>query len=245
MITPAYLISDVHLTLRDGKEERERRRRLALLLDEIRATGGTLIIVGDFFDFWFEYKHVIPRRYFDVLAQLAALRQAGVEIHFVLGNHDYWTRNFLSDILDIKIYRNGADMVVDGLHVRFTHGDGLLPSDRGYRWLRRMLRSAIVVTAFRWLHPDIGIYLAQKASRLSRKYNPPKERTDEIISELSGFLKTCWDQGLDAVIMGHYHLSKLIQFDNGKIYFCLGDGINHFTYGKIADRQITLEHWPD
>jgi UDP-2,3-diacylglucosamine hydrolase len=245
MTTPAYFISDVHLTLNNGDWEQARRKRLFAFFDMVAQSGGSLFILGDFFDFWFEYKRVIPKDYFDILTQLQRLRKAGVEIHFVLGNHDYWTDKFLNDTLGIHIYPEDTEVTINGRRFYLTHGDGLLAEDRGYRIMRKILRSPLVTFLYRWFHPDLGIALAQSASRLSRKYNPPVAQEEQRFQELTGFARAHWNAGCDVVVIGHYHLNRLNTEPGGKSILCLGDWISHYTYGKFADGNLTLEPWPN
>ena len=243
MTTPAYFISDVHLTLIDGEDEREKRRNLFSFFDMVRRSGGTLFIVGDFFDFWFEYRHVIPRRYLDVLHQLQQLRGAQIDIHFILGNHDYWTNGLLNGPLDIHVHQSAAEVVFDGLRIHLTHGDGLLAKDSGYRLMRKVLRSPVLIFFYRLLHPDLGISLAQAASRYSRKRNHGKRDEDAIFNELSHYAHSRWDEGFDLVVMGHYHLHRLHTSEDGKSILCLGDWISQNSYGKYFEGQISLESW--
>ncbi|UCH10397.1 MAG: UDP-2,3-diacylglucosamine diphosphatase [Fidelibacterota bacterium] len=244
MTAPAYFISDVHLSLNDGDQEQERRQHLYRFFDMVRHTGGTLFLVGDFFDFWFEYNHVIPKRYFDVISHLYQLHNSGVEIHFILGNHDYWTNDFLNGPMGMHVYPAEAVVDIDGQRIHLTHGDGLLARDTGYRLMRKILRSRITVFLFRWLHPDLGITLAQSASRISRKYNPPEGFDETRIEELSRYAAARWDEGCDMVVMGHYHLNRLHTTNEGKSFLLLGDWIYHYTYGKLEQGRLTLETWP-
>ncbi len=244
MTTPAYLISDVHLTLHDNKAERQRRQRLFRFFDMVRDTGGSLFIVGDLFDFWFEYRRVILKGYFDVISQLYLLRHAGIDIYFILGNHDYWTNDFFGDYLGFKVYPESADVEIDGRKVHLTHGDGLLPADRGYRLLRRLLRNRLTIFLYRWFHPDLGVALAQSASRLSRKYNPDEGRENYYFNGLLGYAEQKWTEGSDIVVMGHYHVNRLHTSPEGKSFLCLGDWIHHFTYGRISEGQLEHLEWP-
>jgi len=244
MTTPAYFIADIHLTLNDGEQEREKRQYLFQFLDMVQQSGGTLFIVGDFFDFWFEYRHVIPRRYFDVISHLHQLRAAGVDIHFIPGNHDYWTNDFLSSSLGMHVYHAEAEVEIDGRRVHLTHGDGLLAKDTGYRLMRKILRSRTIVFLYRWLHPDLGIALAQSASRLSRKYSQTNDQQQATFAELTRYARDRWADGCDVVVMGHYHLNRLHINPDGKALLCLGDWISQYTYGKLHQGRLTLESWP-
>jgi len=243
MTTPAYFLSDAHLTLNDNDKELERRRHLFHFFDMIKQSGGTLFIVGDFFDFWFEYKQVIPKDYFTVLSNLYDLKTAGIEIHFILGNHDYWTNDFLDDSLGIHVHRSAAEVTIDGQRIHLTHGDGLLAHDSGYRLMRRILRSRAVIFLFRWLHPDLGINLAQSASHASRKNNQPDDQGEANFEELLHYAQDRWAEGCDMVVMGHYHLHQLHTNSDGKSFLCLGDWISHSSYGKLNRGRLTLESW--
>ncbi len=244
MTTPAYFLSDAHLTLNGNDKELERRRHLFQFFEMIKQSGGTLFIVGDFFDFWFEYRHVIPKDYFTVLSSLHDLKTAGIEIHFILGNHDYWTNDFLHDPLGIHVHKSTAEVEIDGQRIHLTHGDGLLEQDTGYRLMRKFLRSRVVVLLYRWLHPDLGITMAQSASRLSRKTNPPDNQGEAKFEELIHYAQDRWAEGCDVVVMGHYHLHQLHTNSDGKSFLCLGDWISNYSYGKLSQGRLTLESWP-
>jgi UDP-2,3-diacylglucosamine hydrolase len=136
MKLPLYFISDVHLNLNDSANEVEKRERLIEFVLYVSKTGGTLFIVGDLFDFWFEYKYVMPKAYFDVLTALNDAKSNGVDLHFIPGNHDCWGREFLDETLFKKVYPEGATLDIKGKRFLICHGDGLLSWDRGYRVLR-------------------------------------------------------------------------------------------------------------
>ena len=243
MTTPAYLISDVHLTLQDNQEEQNRRKLLFQFINMVQVTGGTLYIVGDLFDFWFEYRQVVAKGYLDVISQLYMLRNSGVEIHFILGNHDYWADDFFAKYLGFHVYQEAADVEIGGRRVHLTHGDGLLPSDRGYRLLRLVLRNRLTIFLYRWFHPDLGIALAQYASRLSRKYNPDDGREDYKFNGLMGYVQEQWAAGADIVVMGHYHVNRWQTNTEGKSFLCLGGWINHYTYARTLYGQVALVKW--
>ena len=253
MTAPAYFISDVHLAIDYDEKEKRRRQRLFRLFDHVAESGGELYIIGDFFDFWFEYRHTSPHYYFDVLAQLQKLVDSGVTVHYILGNHDYWTRDFLTDTIGIKIYKSALRIEINGKSFLLTHGDGTLKGEKGYRLMRKVIRSRLFVFLFRWLHPDLGIAFARSFSHTSRNnHKRSKAAEDSMHSQLLQFAEGEWAAGTDAVVVGHYHLNRLhTAGDSGpagpnenKQLLCLGDWISHFTYGKIVDGGLTLETWP-
>ncbi len=241
MSTTSFFISDVHLTLNKGDWELSRRDRLYRFFELVKTEKGQLFIIGDFFDFWFEYKHVVAKNYLDVLFELRQLQRAGIKIHFVLGNHDWWARDLLSTDMGIQIYSKDTIFDIDGQQVYLTHGDGLIKKDSGYRLMKRIIRHPILVFLYRWLHPDIGIATAQSVAQISRKYNSGRY-SDKYFVELTEFARTKWAEGNKLVVMGHYHLSRLI-VDDGNTFACLGDWISQFTYGKLQQTNFTLEHW--
>lgn len=241
MSSTSFFISDVHLTLDRGEWEQSRRQRLFRFFEQVREEKAQLFIIGDFFDFWFEYKHVVAKDYLDVLFELHQLHKDGIEIHFVLGNHDWWTRDLLSADLGLQVYPDDTVIQIDGRQVYLTHGDGLLKQDGGYRLLKRIIRHPVFVFLYRWLHPDIGIASAQSASQISRKYNTGGYG-DKYFDELTGFARAKWSEGNQLVVMGHYHLNQMIT-ENGNTFACLGDWISQFTYGKLQEGHFTLEHW--
>jgi len=165
MKLPLYFISDVHLNLNSSANEVEKRERLIEFVRYVSKTGGTLFIVGDLFDFWFEYKHVMPKAYFDILTALNDAKLNGVDLHFIPGNHDCWGREFLDETLFNKVYPEGVTLDIKGKRFLISHGDGLLSWDRGYRVLRSVLRNRVFVFLYRWLHPDIGYAIAKNFSR--------------------------------------------------------------------------------
>ena len=253
MTAPTYFLSDVHLAIGYDDGEKRRRQRLFRLFDHVAESGGVLYILGDFFDFWFEYRHTSPQYYFDVLAQLQKLVDAGVTVHYILGNHDFWTRDFLTATIGIKVYKSALRVEIDGRQFLLTHGDGTLSGEKGYRLMRRVIRSRLFIFLFRWLHPDLGIAFAKSFSHNSRgNYKHSEAGAESMHNELLQFAQGEWDRGTDAIVMGHYHLNRLHTVaetgaggpDRGRQLLCLGDWISHFTYGKIVAGRLTLETWP-
>ena len=169
MKLPLYFISDVHLSMNGSASEAEKRRHLSKFIGHVAETSGTLFIVGDLFDFWFEYKHVIPKAYFDILTVLNEAKLNGVDLHFVPGNHDFWMREFLDKTLFKEVHSDGVTTEIAGKRFLISHGDGLLSWDRGYRILRSVLRNRLFIFLYRWLHPDLGYAIAKHFSRTSSR----------------------------------------------------------------------------
>src|SRR5262245_8346461 len=150
----AYFISDAHLGVESKAREAARETRLIPFLNSLPGRARSLYILGDLFDFWFEYGTAIPRRHFDLLATLRELRRADVEITCLAGNHDFWLGPFLRDELDLKVHDGALTVVEQGRRIWLHHGDGLLGGDLGYRVLKRVLRHPASIALYRWIHPD-------------------------------------------------------------------------------------------
>ena len=242
MKLPLYFISDIHLNLNDSANEVEKRGRLIEFVQYVSKTGGTLFIVGDLFDFWFEYKHVMPKAYFDILTALNDAKLNGVDLHFIPGNHDCWGREFLDETLFNKVYPEGATLDIKGKRFLICHGDGLLSWDRGYRVLRSVLRNRVFVFLFRWLHPDIGYAIAKNFSRNDDYDHYSTEQKEKIVKELIQYSEEQCKNDIDYVIIGHYHQHKDIRLENGQ-FLILGDWIKYHSYGFFDGESLSLKSW--
>ena len=242
MKIPLYFISDVHLSLVGSSGEQIKRKKLKQFVHHIIEKNGTLVIVGDFFDFWFEYKHVIPKAYFDILAILNEAKLKGVKIHFIPGNHDFWIKGFLKDTFFDKVHPNGIEIEISGKHFLINHGDGILSWDRGYRLLRNILRNRIFISIYSWIHPDLGYTIAKMFSRNGDYNHHTYEYKQKVLEELKNYSNKAINNGIDYVIMGHYHQLKDITLEKGKLLI-LGDWIKHYSYGYFDGKELTLKLW--
>jgi UDP-2,3-diacylglucosamine hydrolase len=238
---PVYFLSDAHLGAEPKAREAARQKRLHTFLASLEARASTVYIVGDLFDFWFEYRTAIPRALFETLAALRRLRESGVELVYLNGNHDFWLGPFLSEEIGARTH-NGP-LAVEHQHRRIWmhHGDGLVGGDLGYRMLRRVIRHPASIALYRWLHPDLGIPLAHRVSHLSRDAKgerplEPQRLWDEIA--LPRFA-----EGFDAVVIGHFH-HVYERREDQRAFFVLGDWMTRFTYLKLEDGTFTLDAWP-
>lgn len=232
-----FFISDVHLGAHAANTD-IREKELMALLDCVEQEGDGLFIVGDLFDFWFEYQYVIPKHHFDLLCRLKQLIERGIEIHYLVGNHDFWLGSFFKETLGIQLHLDTYATTLNGKQVYLTHGDGIAKNDRGYRILKRILRNPFNIKLFNLLHPDIGFKLAGQSSHISRTYRDVPDHDSDYIE----FAKQRFKEGHDVVVIGHTHRPIRIE-ENGSVYINTGDWITHFTYGKMTGNQITLEHW--
>lgn len=235
-----FFFSDVHLGLQSAPEERQKEHFVLEFLTHVQQHGEQLFIMGDLFDYWFEYKTVIPRGYHHVLSKLGQLVESGVKVHYVAGNHDFWLKDFFPDDLGIPVYKDPFAMTLRGKRFYFHHGDGLALNDTGYRILKRILRSPISIFLYSLVHPDWTAPLARGSSKTSRQYTGHKDygETDGMRQFAEGKLQ----EGFDAVVMGHRHVPLEHHAGNG-VYINLGDWITHRTYAEFDGTTLALKHW--
>jgi UDP-2,3-diacylglucosamine hydrolase len=239
---PIYFISDLHL---DAVFHRDNPNHAIVdsFFEYLKETAGTLYILGDYFDFWFEYKHVVPARSLYGLHRLMALREHHVDIHYITGNHDGWAKHFFQTELRIPVYH--APVVIDcpPHRVMLIHGDGLRSGESGYRWMRWFIRHPMNQWLFRWFHPDLGIPLARWFSRQSKEHGPEwfDESTDP---EMNRFYKQCFHQQIDIIMMGHNHRPSFRAI-NDKTVIVLGDWLRHFSYAVYDGQTIRLAYWKE
>ena len=242
MDLPIYFISDIHLMLKRTKSEAKREEILFSFFDHVRKTGGTLIINGDLFDFYFEYKYVIPKVYSNFYYQILKLRESGVKVHYVLGNHDYWVMDFINDTLFDEVYDDDVKIKIGGKTFYITHGDGFLSWDKSYRALKSLIRSRLFIWFYRSLHPSIGYSFANWVSKKGEHYAHSDEYNKKILNEMRIQAKPYLDNGCDYFISGHYHQAKELDMKNGKLLI-LGDWLNFFSYAKFDGNDLKLCFW--
>ena len=216
----------------NNHKEYDRRVKLFKVFDKIKKiNNSTLIIGGDFFDYWFEYKHVIPSGYDNLIDALKDLTQSGIKIHYVAGNHDYWDFGFISSKIE-KFHKQDFNFNVNNQEILLTHGDGLLKNDVGYRFMKKILRHKIFMSTFRMLPPKLGYRIGQKVSKTSEEYNHFNDYADQIKKEILEYARLEWSKGKDVVLVGHYHQKQIIEEDS-KILIFLGDWLQHYTVTRF------------
>jgi UDP-2,3-diacylglucosamine hydrolase len=235
-------LSDAHLGALPREAEASRERRLTSFLASLPGRASSLYIVGDLFDFWYEYRTAIPRRLFGTLSALQRVREAGIEITYLNGNHDFWLGTFMAEELGIRTVDGAVTVEQQGRRLWVHHGDGLIGGDLGYKFLRGVLRSPAAIGAYGWLHPDLGIPLAHAVSEMSRRSRgEPPLRPEKIWNEIA---EPRFKEGYDGVIIGHFH-HAYEQRENGRELFILGDWIERFTYLELQDGKLALATWPE
>jgi len=235
-----YFIADAHLGAKNLDDNHRREQIILEFLNHIKRDNSTLFIVGDLFDFWFEYNKVIPKEHFKVICKLYELKSENMEIFHVAGNHDFWIGNFLKNSLEIEHFENSVEVDISGKKFFIAHGDGLKQKDKGYRFLKKILRNKINIKLYKSLHPDFGIPFAKKVSRTSRKYTTNKKYGSD--DEYFDFAKKKFSSGFDNVILAHTH-RPVIEKIESKTFINLGDWINSFTYGYFDGKKLELKKW--
>jgi UDP-2,3-diacylglucosamine hydrolase len=208
-------------------------------LTHVLREGAELFIVGDLFDYWFEYKSVIPKGYSRLFGALAAINDAGIPTTYLAGNHDFWLKSYLSEEFGIQIHQNEVTREFNGKKFYIHHGDGLYKQDVGYRLLKRVLRSKMNIRLFSILHPDFTGRIARWSSKTSRNHtgNVNFEGNDMV-----EFAEEKIRHGFDFVLMGHNHRPLFHAYQRGA-YINLGNWIDAYTYAVFDGKKLSLEVW--
>jgi len=235
-----FFVSDIHLPLSRSGNEAE--TPFIDFLDHLESRAGSLYILGDLFDFWFEWHRVIPACYFQVLCRLRALRASGTRIVMVAGNHDFALGPFLKDEIGIECHEDELSFEAGGKRFFCAHGDGWNKADRGYRILKRILRLPLNQALFRNLvSADLGLWLAEKVSRAGRRHQKPRsqEWQDEVFSKALGKFAS----GYDCVLFGHLHSAER-RSSGDCVYINCGSWLERPSYAVFDGQDLLLHSWP-
>lgn len=241
-----YFASDFHLGSDAKFTSRERERQLVQWLDQIKEDAEALYLVGDVFDFWFEYSTVVPKGYVRLLGKLAELRDDGLPIYFFIGNHDMWMFKYFEEEMGIPIYRKPIIREIHGKTFFIGHGDGLGPGDHGYKMIKKIFANPVCQWLFARLHPNFGIKLANFWSNKSREANKHEnqflgEDKEWLIAYCNRKLETL---DIDYFVFGHRHLPIDHLLKNGKTrYVNLGDWLNFYSYAVYDGEELRLEYY--
>ena len=238
-----FFLSDFHLGAPNAESSMQRERIIIRFLESIRNEAHTIFLVGDMFDFWYEYRKVVPRGFVRLLGKMAELTDAGIQIHFFVGNHDMWMKNYFQEELNIPVYFEPTEFVVNDLKFLVGHGDGLGPGDHGYKRLKKIFRNPVCQWLFGILPPAIGMGIANYASRRSRASTG---QTEEVfLGEEKEWLliysrEASLTKNFDFFVFGHRHLPIDYRLDNGSRYINLGDWISYFTYACFNGDEMEV-----
>lgn len=237
LASPCYLVSDAHI----GVAPRDVERRFVRFLRGLPGRAASLVINGDLFDFWFEWKSVIPRASFRALAALSDLSDSGLPIVWVAGNHDCWGGDILRDDVGVEYHAGPWTGDIAGWRTRIEHGDGLRArEDRGYRIIRPVMRNRLAIRAFRALHPDWASRLAHGSSDASREYRARDEGRGLRAIAMSELER---EKSLDLLVFGHSHVPALERAPDSGVFANAGSWLDAPTYLRITTEEIELLEW--
>ncbi len=240
-----YFTSDHHFGLPGKISSREREALFVKWLDDISHDAHAVFILGDMFDFWYEYKLAIPKGFTRVLGKLAELTDQGIQIYFFVGNHDMWMRDYFIRELNIPIFFDPEIFIIDNQKFLLGHGDGLGPGDKTYKMLKKLFRNPLAQWSYRWLHPDIGLkvakYLSQKNKLISGEYDKASKGKDREWLYLYAVKFLEKQPDIKYFIFGHRHLPLQIPLNDNSTYFNTGDWLHHFTYIVYENGEVELK----
>ncbi len=241
-----YFLSDFHLGAPDYASSLEREKRVVRFLDEIKKDAAVIFILGDLFDFWFEYKKVVPKGFVRILGKLAELTDSGITIHFFVGNHDMWMNGYFEKELNIQVYYEPQEFEFNGKKFLIGHGDGLGPGDHRYKFMKKVFRNQFSQKLFGMLHPSTGIGIADYFSRKSRAAAGKKD--EQFLGEEKEWLivfakEMLQRQHIDFFIFGHRHLPIVHKLDDKSVYINLGDWIKYNSYAIFEDGAVDLKYY--
>lgn len=238
-----YFASDQHFGAPTTQESFPREQKFVRWLDTVKQDAEAIFLLGDLFDFWFEYKMVVPKGFVRVLGKLAEIRDSGIPIYFFVGNHDLWMNDYFEKELNIPVYHDNKTFTFAKKTFLIGHGDGKGPGDKGYKRMKKVFTNSFSKALFRWLHPDLGVKLAQYLSVKNKLISGDAdvkflgEDNEWLVQYAKRKLETTH---YDYLIFGHRHLPMVIKVGENSDYINLGDWIGYFTYGVFDGEKFEL-----
>ena len=238
-----YFASDLHLGAPTATASATREKKFVAWLDEIKKDAEAIFLLGDLFDFWFEYKTVVPKGFVRTLGKLAEIRDSGIPVYFFVGNHDLWMNDYFEKELNIPVHHEPQVFNINNKVFLIGHGDGLGPADKGYKRMKKVFTFPLFKWMFRWLHPDLGVKLGQYMS-IKNKMISGDEDANYLGDEKEWLVQYCKrklsETHYDYFVFGHRHLPLEIKLQENSTYINLGDWIQYFTYGEM-DKNFVLK----
>jgi UDP-2,3-diacylglucosamine hydrolase len=243
-----YFLSDFHLGAPNAGASLVREKKVIQFLNTIQPTAAAIFIVGDLFDFWYEYRKVVPKGYVRILGKLAELTDAGIPVHFFVGNHDMWMKDYFQTELNIPVYFEPQEFEFNRKKFLIGHGDGLGPGDNGYKMLKKIFRNPVCQWLFGILPPYMGMGLANYMSRRSRAQTGATEET--FLGEEKEWLiihckEVLQQKFYDFFVFGHRHLPINFRLTEKSRYINLGDWIRYFSYAAFDGSETELNYYKD
>lgn len=245
--TKIYFASDFHLGVPTYEKSLAREKLIVRWLDEVSADAKAIYLVGDIFDFWFEYKHAIPKGFVRLQGKIAELTDNGLPIHFFTGNHDMWMFDYTEKELGIIMHRAPIFIEEQGKKIMIGHGDGLGPGDKGYKLIKKIFANRFFQWCFARLHPNLGIGIANYFSKSSRIATG--ETDQQFLGEENEWLavyakEQLKEKVIDYFVFGHRHLPIALPVGEKSKYINLGEWINYSTYAVLSDGEMKLREFP-
>ena len=241
-----YFISDAHLGSRLVEDPKKHEKKLVDWLEKVKADATAIYLLGDMFDFWFEYKTVVPKGYVRFLGKLAELIDAGIDIHFFTGNHDIWTFGYLEREVGLIVHRTAQTLKIGTKHFYLAHGDGLYTEDKGFKIIRSVFHSSLAQKLFGLLPPRLGQefgFAWSKKNREKIRHIENKflgEENENLVVFAKQYVETHND--IDFLVFGHRHIALDLQINNNKRVVILGDFVSIFSYGVFDGENFWLEY---
>ena len=240
-----YFASDLHLGVPNREKSLVREKLFVQWLDKIKSDAEAIYLVGDIFDFWFEYKKAVPKGYVRLLGKLAEISDSGIPVHIFTGNHDMWFFDYLEDEINAHIYREPIEISLKGKRFFIGHGDGLGPGDNGYKLIKKIFKNKLCQWLFERIHPNLGISIAQYWSKKSRIANGEKDESYHGEKEwLTQFCKEKMKTiEVDYFIFGHRHLPLEVDLGSNTTYINLGEWVNYNSYAVFDGKKLELKRY--
>lgn len=241
-----YFASDQHLGAPTHEASFPREKKFVAWLDEIKEDAEAIFLLGDLFDFWFEYKTVVPKGFVRTLGKLAEIKDSGIPIYFFVGNHDMWMYDYFKKELNIPVFHKPQVFKINNKIFFIGHGDGLGPEDEGYKRMKKVFTYPLFKWLFRWLHPDLGVRLGQYMS-VKNKVISGDEDAKYLGDEKEWLVQYCKrklsQSHYDYFVFGHRHLPLEISLSTESKYVNLGDWIQYFTFGEFKENELHLKKY--
>lgn len=241
-----YFASDNHLGAPTRKESLPREKKFVAWLDEIKKDAAAIFLLGDLFDFWMEYKTVVPKGFTRTLGKLAEITDSGIPVYYFVGNHDLWMNGYFEEEMNIPVFHKPQQFEFNTTSFFIGHGDGLGPGDKGFKLMKKVFTHPVSRWFYRWLHPDWGVKLAQYLSVRNKLISGDDdikflgEDKEWLVQYAKRKLET---QHFDYFVFGHRHLPLEIALKDNSKYVNLGDWITYFTYGEFDGDELKLKKY--
>jgi len=241
-----YFASDQHFGAPTVEASKKREKKFLHWLETIENETAALFLLGDLFDFWFEYQKVVPKGFVRILGKLANFVDRGIPVHFFVGNHDLWMRDYFETEVGISVYHKPKDFIFENTSFLIGHGDGLGPNDIGYKRMKKLFTNPLAKRLFSLLHPDIGMRLGHYFSVKNKLISGAEDAA--FLGEEKEWLvqyskRKLQEKHRDFFLFGHRHIPMEIELQSNSKYFNLGDWVTHFTYVVFDGKNVELKKW--